>query len=465
MRRVNKTVVGTVIALMVGATVATAQQAATGGTGAEFAGGVVARATPAMPAPWLQGDPADSVYKAARSALNRSQYRQAIELFTRLRKQYPASGYVGDAYYWQAFAYYRLGAMQDLREALKLIDVQAERFPQAGTRSEAEVLATRIRGRLAQRGDAEAAEQLAVEGGIMSRQGAQRDAEAEVRMAALQALMMMESEQAAPLLREIVMKRDPGSVELRQRAIVVLGQQRDPENEALLLDVVRNDPDPEVRTMALMFLAESSSDGAYEVLAEAARTSDDLDMRRRAVMLIAQRRDERSLEFVREIVREPGADPEMRQMAAMMLGQSRRPEDRAFLREMYGTTDDRDLKAFILHSMADSKRPEDRQWLLDRARDVNEDPEVRQQALFFAAQDNAVPIATIVEIYDSVEDPDMRAHLLYALSHRKEPAAVDKLMEVASSDPNPEVRQQAVIWLGQSKDPRVAQFLIDLISK
>ena len=43
--------------------------------------------------------------------------------------------------------------------------------------------------------------------------------------------------------------------------------------------------------------------------------------------------------------------------------------------------------------------------------------------------------------------------------------AVDKLMEAARTDPNPEVRQQAIIWLGQSKDPRVANFLIELINR
>ena len=80
MRRVMNTVVGAAIALCASATIAAAQQAALGGSGPESVGGVVAMATPAVPAPWLQGDPADSIYKAARAALNRSQYKQAVEL-------------------------------------------------------------------------------------------------------------------------------------------------------------------------------------------------------------------------------------------------------------------------------------------------------------------------------------------------------------------------------------------------
>jgi HEAT repeat protein len=428
-------------------------------------GGIVVASAPAAPAAWLQGDPADSLYKAARGALNRSQYKQAISLFGQIRSRYPSSGYVGDAYYWEAFAYYRIGATKDLERAINLIDTQAEEYPDAATRSEAEVLATRIQGRLAQRGDAAAAERLAVAGGIVQEKGRQHDPEDEVKMAALQALMMMESEQALPVLRELVLKRDEASVELRRRAVVVLGQKRAPETEELLLDVVQNDPDPEVRTMALMFLVESKSDRAYEVLAEAARTSDDPDLQRRAVMLLGQRGDDRSRTLLRDLARQPGADPEVQQMAVATLGQTGSAEDRAFLRELYGSTTDEGVREYIVHSIANSGSPEDMQWLLERARDPSEDPTLRQQALFMAAQDESVPVATIIEIYDGVEDPDMRAHLLYALAHRKGPAATDKLMEAARSDPDPEVRQQAIIWLGQSKDPRVADFLIELINR
>jgi HEAT repeat protein len=412
-------------------------------------GAIVVASAPTAPAAWLQGDPADSVYKAARAALNRSQYKQAIELFSRIRTQYARSGYVGDAHYWEAFARYRMGATKDLEEGLRLIEMQADAYPDAGTRSEAEVLATRIQGRLAQRGDAAAAERLAVAGGIVQEKGRRHDPEDEVKMAALQALMMMESEQALPVLREVVMKRDAASAELRQRAIVVLGQKRTPETEELLLDVVQHDPDPEVRTMALMFLVESKSDRAYEVLADAARTSDDPDLQRRAVMLLGQRNDDRSRTLLRDLAQRPGADPEVQQMAVATLGQTGRAEDRAFLRELYGTTSDEGVREHIVHSIANGGSPEDAQWLLERARDPSEDPTLRQQALFVAAQSESVPVATIIEVYDGVDDPDMRAHLLYALAHRKDAAAIDKLMEAARSDPDPEVRQQAIIWLGQ----------------
>jgi len=55
--------------------------------------------------------------------------------------------------------------------------------------------------------------------------------------------------------------------------------------------------------------------------------------------------------------------------------------------------------------------------------------------------------------------------LLFVLAMRDEPAAVDKLMDLARNDPNPQIRQHAITLLGRSKDPRVPQFLMELINK
>ncbi len=55
--------------------------------------------------------------------------------------------------------------------------------------------------------------------------------------------------------------------------------------------------------------------------------------------------------------------------------------------------------------------------------------------------------------------------MLFVLSTRREPAAVDKLMLIAKSDPSVDRRKQALFWLGTKNDPRVKQFLRDLINK
>ena len=59
--------------------------------------------------PWAQEDPADSLYRVAREALNRGEYRRAAQVFNEVTRRYPQSRYAQDCAYWEAFSRYRIG--------------------------------------------------------------------------------------------------------------------------------------------------------------------------------------------------------------------------------------------------------------------------------------------------------------------------------------------------------------------
>jgi hypothetical protein len=119
-----------------------------------------------------------------------------------------------------------------------------------------------------------------------------------------------------------------------------------------------------------------------------------------------------------------------------------------------------------LTSAGQSSAPEASAWLLEIARDKSFDTETRKQAIFWASQKRTVDLDQLSAIYEqSRGDTDFQQHLLFIYSQRRETAAVDKLMTIAKSDPNTELRKQALFWLGQKNDPRVRQFLRDMIIK
>ena len=105
------------------------------------------------PAPWAEADPADSLYREARETLNRGEYRRAAALFGQITQRYPSSTYAADALYWRAFALYRSGSENDLRDALRALSDQRARYPKAATTADAGALEVRIHGVLARRGD------------------------------------------------------------------------------------------------------------------------------------------------------------------------------------------------------------------------------------------------------------------------------------------------------------------------
>jgi hypothetical protein len=99
-------------------------------------------------------DPADSLYFAARTALNSGDHRTAARLFQIVREQFPGSSHAGDAYYWEAFALYRTGERELLRFALRTLDEQQLHYPVAAARGDSPALRMRIVGELARGGDA-----------------------------------------------------------------------------------------------------------------------------------------------------------------------------------------------------------------------------------------------------------------------------------------------------------------------
>ncbi|HUF36741.1 MAG TPA: hypothetical protein VMN37_12375, partial [Gemmatimonadales bacterium] len=190
------------------------------------------RAADGPPSPWLQADPADSLYRAAREALNRRDFLLAAGLFASLPGRFPGSGYAPDAYYWQAFALYRLGGEARLRDALAALRTQSATFPEAATRGDARALEQRIQGELARRGDSEAAAEVAeaaakaaeavaaVEAVEAVEAVGARDgcAEDDTRLAALSALIHMNADRARPVLTRVLARRDGGSACLRRKA-------------------------------------------------------------------------------------------------------------------------------------------------------------------------------------------------------------------------------------------------------
>lgn len=112
------------------------------------------------PKAWAQSDPADSLYRLARETLNRGEYRRASQLFGDITQKFPNSVYASDARYWKAFALYRIGTTNDLRDALAALQDNSKTYRQASLQADAPALAARIRGALAAQGDPQARAQM-----------------------------------------------------------------------------------------------------------------------------------------------------------------------------------------------------------------------------------------------------------------------------------------------------------------
>jgi HEAT repeat protein len=450
---------------------------------------------PRPPAAWLQGDPADSLYRAAREALDRRDYRRAADLFAQVPARFPRSGYAADAYYWRAFSLYRVGGTPQLRSALAALEVQRDRYPKAATKGDAQALARRIQGELARQGDPEAAAQVAEAAEAAGQppmppqtpmppqppmsprtpmpprpprpgddESRCADDEDDTKLAALNALQQMDDARARPILKRVLARRDPGSACLRRKAVFLIAQEGADGTEDILLETARTDPDPEVREQAVFWLSQVGTDRAVGALDSILRTSKDPAIQEKAVFALSQHDSPRAQQALRGYAERTDLPPETREKAIFWIGQSGGAENEAFLRSLYGRLKEAPLREKVMFSISQAGGPENGRWLLGIARDATQPLELRKQALFWAGQGGA-SMADLAGLYAAMPDREMREQLIFVYSQRDEPAALDKLLDVARKDPDPELRKKALFWLGQSDDPRAAKALQDIIEQ
>jgi TolA-binding protein len=424
------------------------------------------RLADAPPPPAFPQDPADALYRQGREALNDEDWLTAARRFQQIRQSYPRSRYTPDALYWEAFARYRTGRTDQLRMALGGLDTQRSRYPSASTRRDADQLAARIRGEMARQGDAGAAETVAVDAARAAQaQCGRRGGDDDERMAALNALLQVDADQAMPLLRRVLARRDACSEALRSKAVFLVAQKAGADAENALLEVIRTDPSAEVRGQAVFWLGQTGTERALDAIAQILRTTNDPEIQEKAVFALSQHRSPRAGQLLRDYAERDGAPGNVREKAIFWIGQHASAENATYLRGLFGRLRDEELKKKVLFSLSQMRGQGNDRWLLNVALDASQGEEVRKQALFWAGQ-AGVPLGELVGLYDRMRDADLREHLIFVLSQRmREPAAMDKLIEIARRDPDRRMREKALFWLGQSRDPRALQVIRDVIEQ
>jgi HEAT repeat protein len=408
------------------------------------------------PAPWAQGDPADSVYKQARRALEQKEYGSAAKLFETIVSRYPRSDYAPDALYWKGFALYRAG---DLDGAVQALEAQTQRFPNASTKSDAASLLVVVRGEQAKRGDAGARREVDA---IAQAKGSCEDME--VKIAALDAVQRMDPERAVPLLQKVLARRDDCSLPLRKNALWILGQKAGPDREKILLDLAKSDPNTEIRKDAVFYLAQAKSDLAVDALEDVLLHGTEQSVRDNALFSLAQIRTERSRKILRDFAISDNAPAALRSDAIFHLSQRPTDADLAWLREAYGKINDTKVRDDLLFQIATHPNAETNKWLVSVIVDPKQSTEQRKNALFHLTSRKTATGDELSTAYDGTTTTEVKKDVIFYLAQSKDPKALDKLIAIAKRDPSIDLRKEALFHVGQSKDPRALKALEEIVT-
>lgn len=449
-----------------------------------------------------QGTPEDSVYRSARDALNRGEYTRASTLFQTLEQRYPRSRFAPAALYYRAFALYRAGSAADLRAAVLALEAQQQRYPEAAQDADVSTLRVRVYSALAARGDQSAAVKVRE----LTAQGPTCDKdEMEVRAEALNALNQMDPAETRPTLKKVLARKDECSETLRRRAVYILGRAGSEEAAADLLEVAKNDPSPSVRSDAIGFLARMSGPSTVRTLEELLASSTDERVQRSVLQALRSHNSPEARRVLRGLIGREDVPERLRADAIGALGSTSpgavtvaelagvppgrvtvttRPgggapgaaaasteEDAAFLRNLYPRVTTRTLKNAVLSAVARIGGEPNQQWLMGVVRNAEEEVTHRRQALSSLLSRSrrgetwTVSIEDLGRLYESLAERDLRTTIISHLGNREEPAATDKLFDIARTGTDPNLRRYAISALTRKNDPRTTKLLLEMVEK
>jgi HEAT repeat protein/TolA-binding protein len=437
-----------------------------------FGGGARDKLSEAKPRrAWASEDPADSLYRVARETLIRGEYRRAAQMFNDIVKRFPRSEYVVSCTYWEAFARYRSGSTEDLRQALRILDEGRTSLATLRTNQDAQVdvnaLRARVQAALAARGDQDAERALRRE---MNEQSSCDPEEMAVKAEALSALGQMDAASALPVVKKVLARRDECTKELRRRALYVVGRQAGPESAAIILDVAKNDTDPNIRSEAMRWLPRVGGDNAIPQLEEMLRTSTDESAQRSIISALNSMDSERARRAVRAIIERSDASERVRYEAIgnfLRERDGRQPstEDQNYIRGLYSKLEAARLREAVLHSLGRVETAENQQFLMGIVRNQGETPSLRATALERLGRMESVSVNDIAKLYDIADTRSLREQVLRGLSQRKEDVAVDKMIEIARKDTDPQIRRSAINMLARSSNKRAQDFIKEIFDR
>lgn len=431
----------------------------------------------------FQSPEANQNYQRGREALDRGKWQEAIEAFELASKD---DALADAALYWQAYAYSKI---PNAARALELVAALESRFPRSSYRDDAQALAAEIRG--------------------ASRGAAVSDDDEDIKLMALNGLLQADEAEALPILEELL--ASDRSNRLKERALFVLAQsdsekaheilagfargEKDPElqrkairylgvhasdrglallsdlyrsltaeeakeailesfmiagEQARLLDLAKNEPDPELRGRAIQLLG--TMDASAELWELYQRESSE-DMKKRLLQAFMVGGDE---EHLLAVARDKSQSEELRSSAIRLLGAQGATEA---LWQIYRDAPSLEMKKQVLHGLFVAGEHEK---IAEVARDPKEPPELRKAAIHNLGTSGEEAAPALVALYRSEASSELKKQVLHALFIQD---ASSELVAIARAETSPELKKQAVHWISLLGSKEAKEYLKELLKK
>jgi HEAT repeat protein len=246
------------------------------------------------------------------------------------------------------------------------------------------------------------------------------------------------------------------------------GDPRAPRGHVRRSDVCqrgKGDPDQGVRAEAINYLARQPGERVVDALEELLRTSNDERVQRSAVRALAYHESPRARRSLRTLIERSDVDEKLRREAISSFQRERSSaDDGAYLRSLYGRLQSQQLREAVVHAVGRLGGVDNEQWLASLVKNGSEPPQLRAAALGRLGR-TTMPIVEFSKMYDAATERGIREQVMNVLAYRKEPEATDKLIEIARTGTDPQLRRLAINYLTRKNDPRTQKLLLEIVDQ
>jgi HEAT repeat protein len=383
------------------------------------------------PAAGPEGVGADdgSLYADGTRAINESRWADAVGLFDRVAQMH--GEHAEGALYWKAYAENKEGQPAN---ALSTCGELRRQYPKSRWLNECGALEIEIRGKS---GDPVPP---------------QAEADENLKLLALNALMEQDQTQAVPILQKILAGNQ--SEELKSRALFVLAQNQSPQAQALISQIAHGQSGPALQMKAIRMLAAGQGKRADDTLADIYQHTSDAEVKRAILQSYLITGDaEKELAAART-----ETDPELVKTAVHALGAMGAGED---LLTLYRSTNSPQAKSDIIGSFIAAGH--NGVGPLTEIAQSEQDPDLRRKAirsLGIAGGSSVAP--ALVATYQKSTDEETKKAAAQALFLAND---AHDLVALARAEKDMEMKKYLVQQLALMHSQEATDYMLEILNK
>jgi HEAT repeat protein len=233
-----------------------------------------------------------------------------------------------------------------------------------------------------------------------------------------------------------------------------------------MVAIARDEADnQQVRQQALSVLSRLEHGAGIPALIDLSKQQGYTWLAKESIAALSRSGDPRARDFLRSALQRTDLSDDVMAQVIQSLGREySTAQDAALLRAAYPRVKGERSRRAIVQSVAEVGGTENVRWLMSIAKSDSANDSRRREALDAAVR-AGVSSTELVALYDATTDQRLKETVVSQLVKIGDDTSVNKLISIAKTETNYNIRRSTISRLSNSEDPRVRQALKDIISR